>query len=77
MWSIQICCLWSARLLLISWLSSVMCGWLGFEFLSSFLLRILVRIWGGIGLLRLFILPRGMKSLSACMIVSVMNLVSW
>ena len=29
------------------------------------------------GLLRLLILPLGMKSLSACMIVSVMSLACW
>ena len=43
----------------------------------SEVVSILERIWGGIGLLRLLMLPRGMNSLSACMIVSVMNLVSW
>ena len=68
--------LWSAMLLLISWLSSVMSGWLGLESRRSFLFCILVRMCCGIGLLRLFMLPRGIYSLSACIIVSVINLVS-
>ena len=76
MWSIQICFSFSAKLLFISWFSSVMCGWIGFVFPRSFLFWILERIWDGMGLLRLLMLPRGMNSLSACMIVSVMNLVS-
>ena len=45
---------------------------MGLVSLSWFLLLILFRMCGGMGLLRLLILSLGMKSLSACMIVSVM-----
>ena len=54
-----------------------MSGWLGLDSLSWFLLLILVRICGEIGLFLLLMLPLGLNFLSACMMVSVKNLVSW
>ena len=52
-------------------------GWLGLVSLSWFLLRILESMCCGIGLFLWLMFPRGMNSLSALMIVSVMKVVSW
>ena len=48
----------------------------GVGVLRSFQFCVLEKVCCGIGLLRLFMLPRGIYSLSACIIVSVINLVS-
>ena len=52
-------------------------GWLGLVSLSWFLLQILESMCCGIGLFLWLMFPRGMNSLSAWMIVSVMKEVSW
>ena len=76
-WLSHSSCLWSIKFLLISLLSSVISGWLGFACLRLFLLLILESMWGGMGFSLLLILPLGMNILSAVRIVSVMNFVSW
>ena len=76
-WFCHSSCLWSIKFLLISLLSSVISGWLGFACLRLFLLLILESMWGGMGFNLLLILPLGMNILSAFSMVSVMNFVSW
>ena len=71
------CCLCSSNDWVISWLSIWICGWFGAVFRRWFLSVILVRMCWGMGFVFLLILPLGMYSLSAWMIMLVIASVSW